>query len=176
MDQPPRLIETIVSWILESNDNLSGVKIIPLEQPSMIESSTNSLLLVLLQDSKRTITIKKKDSIPAFVLADYPMVVHPNLHSGPFSDIFSRLGIPENKNRIIAGSRAIIYDTLEHTDAYYVSSDLKQGYRKIETPQNLRSFLIDGCTITSEIGWIRHEDYTLSPIAKEFSDILPPLS
>ena len=52
------------------------------------------------------------------------MVVHPNLHSGPFSDIFSRLGIPENKNRIIAGSRAIIYDTLEHTDAYYVSSDV----------------------------------------------------
>lgn len=96
------------------------------------------------------------------------MVVHPNLHSGPFSDIFSRLGIPENKNRIIAGSRAIIYDTLEHTDAYYVSSNLKQGYRKIETPKNLRSFLIDGCTITSEIGWIRHEDYTLSPIAKEF--------
>ena len=63
MDQPPRLIETIVSWILESNDNLSGVKIIPLEQPSMIESSTNSLLLVLLQDSKRTITIKKKDPL-----------------------------------------------------------------------------------------------------------------
>ena len=31
---------------------------------------------------------QKKDSIPAFVLADYPMVVHPNLHSGPFSDIF----------------------------------------------------------------------------------------
>ena len=111
---------------------------------------------------------QKKDSIPASVLEDYPMVVHPNLHSGPFSDIFSRLGIPENKNRIIAGSRAIIYDTLEHTDAYYVSSDLKQGYRKIETPKNLRSFLIDGCTITSEIGWIRHEDYTLSPIAKEF--------
>ena len=111
---------------------------------------------------------QKKDSIPASVLVDYPMVVHPNLHSGPFSDIFSRLGIPENKNRIIAGSRAIIYDTLEHTDAYYVSSDLKQGYRKIETPKNLRSFLIDGCTITSEIGWIRHEDYTLSPIAKEF--------
>ena len=49
-----------------------------------------------------------------------------------------------------------------------MSSDLKQGYRKIETPQNLRSFLIDGCIITSEIGWIRHEDYTLSPIAKEF--------
>lgn len=63
MDQPPRLIETIVSWILESNDNLSGVKIIPLEQPSMIESSTNSLLLVLLQDSKRTITIKKEDPL-----------------------------------------------------------------------------------------------------------------
>lgn len=63
MDQPPRLIETIVSLILESNDNLSGVKIIPLEQPSMIESSTNSLLLVLLQDSKRTITIKKKDPL-----------------------------------------------------------------------------------------------------------------
>ncbi|RHS66042.1 hypothetical protein DW954_08895 [Clostridium sp. AM45-5] len=96
------------------------------------------------------------------------MVVHPNLHSGPFSDIFSRLGIPENKNRIIAGSRAIIYDTLENTDAYYVSSDLQQGYRKMETPGNLRSFLIDECPITSEIGWIRHEDYMLSPIAKEF--------
>ena len=111
---------------------------------------------------------QKQEKISVEVLADYPMVVHPNLHSGPFSDIFSRLGIPENKNRIIAGSRAIIYDTLENTDAYYVSSDLQQGYRKMETPGNLRSFLIDECPITSEIGWIRHEDYMLSPIAKEF--------
>lgn len=115
---------------------------------------------------RQSIILSKKDSIPASVLADYPMVVHLIYIPDHFL-IFSRLGIPENKNRIIAGSRAIIYDTLEHTDAYYVSSNLKQGYRKIETPKNLRSFLIDGCTITSEIGWIRHEDYTLSPIAKE---------
>lgn len=107
-------------------------------------------------------------SISPTVLADYPMVVHPNLHTGPFSDIFSRLNIPENKNRIIAGSRAIIYDTLENTDAYYVSSDSQLGYRKQEATSNMRSFELEGCTITSEIGWIRHEDYTLSPIAKEF--------
>lgn len=110
----------------------------------------------------------EQETISPEALADYPMVVHPNLHAGPFSDIFSRLGIPENKNRIIAGSRAIIYDTLEYTDAYYVSSDSKQGYRNLETTSNLRSFILEGCTVTSEIGWIRHEDYVLSPIAKEF--------
>lgn len=46
---------------------------------------------------------QKKDSIPASVLADYPMVVHPNLHSGPFSDIFSRLGPKKTKIVLLLG-------------------------------------------------------------------------
>lgn len=96
------------------------------------------------------------------------MVLYPHLHTGPYSDLFLRLGIPENPNRIIAGSRAVLYDTLENTDAYYVSSNSKQGYRKLERSANLRSLILDGCEITSEIGWIKHEDYIMTPIAKEF--------
>lgn len=108
------------------------------------------------------------ESIPVDMLSDYPMVVHSYLHTGPYSDIFNRLHIPYNRNRIITGSRAVIYDTLEHTDAYYISSDSKIGYRNLETPMNIRSFSIENCEIQSEIGWIKHEDASLSPIAKEF--------
>jgi len=110
----------------------------------------------------------EQESIPTSWLADYPMVVYPNLHTGPYSDIFSKMSIPENKNRIIAGSRAVLYDTLEHTDAFYVSSNSKLGYRRLESPANLRSFILENCDVSSEIGWIRHEDYVLTPIAKEF--------
>lgn len=109
-----------------------------------------------------------QDSITAGMLSDYPMVLHANLHNGPYSDIFARIGIPANKNRIIAGSRAIIYDTLDNTDAFYVSSDCRAAYEGTETPKYLRSFILDGCSINSEIGWLRHEDYILTPIAKEF--------
>lgn len=101
-------------------------------------------------------------------LAEFPMAVYPNLHTGPYSDIFSKMKIPENKNRIIVGSRAVLYDTLEHTDAFYVSSDSQLGYRKFEKRTSLRSFILEGCNIGSEIGWIKHEDYILTPIAKEF--------
>lgn len=110
----------------------------------------------------------KQDTIAPEVLADYPMAVHSNLNTGPYSDIFSRLKIPYNRNRIITGSRAVIYDTLENTDAFYVSSNCERGYRNIETPSHLRSFVLEDCDIHSEIGWIKHEDYVLTPIAKEF--------
>lgn len=111
---------------------------------------------------------RESDRITPSELADFPMVLYPHLHTGPYSDLFLRLGIPENPNRIIAGSRAVLYDTLENTDAYYVSSNSKQGYRKLERSANLRSLILEGCEITSEIGWIKHEDYIMTPIAKEF--------
>lgn len=101
-------------------------------------------------------------------LADFPMVVPPNLYSGPFSDIFMRLKIPQSRNCIIAGSRAVIYDTLDNTDAYYLSSDLRIGYQKLEVSSNYKSFLLENCDVKSEIGWIRSEDYMITPIAKEF--------
>lgn len=96
------------------------------------------------------------------------MVVHSHLHKGPYSDIFERTHIPSSRNRFIAGSRAVIYDTLEHTDAYYISSETRIGYRDIERPGNARSFLLEGCDVQSEIGWIKHMNSVLSPVAREF--------
>ena len=111
---------------------------------------------------------RESDYITADMLKQYPAVVDASIHNGPYSDIFKRLGIAENQNRIIAGSRAVIYDTLEHTDSFYLSSDSTIGYRKLNEATNLRSLKLDGCAINSEIGWLQHEDYVPTEIAKEF--------
>jgi len=109
-----------------------------------------------------------EDSIVPETLKDYPMAVYPYLHAGPYADIFTRLGLPENSNCFIAGSRSLLYSMLENTDAYYVSSDLSSVYKKLGVSDTLKSFILEGCSITSEIGWIRREDGELSVIAREF--------
>lgn len=109
-----------------------------------------------------------QDSISAGQLKDYPLVVPDYLYTGPYSDIFSRLNLPPARNKIITSSRAVIYDTLENTDAYYVSSDSRLGYRNHDSSNNTRSFVLEDCPIKSEIGWVKHEDYAMTPVAKEF--------
>ncbi len=110
----------------------------------------------------------KNDCIAAEELKDYPMAVYPYLYAGPYADIFARLGLSQSKSCFIAGSRSILYSTLKNTDAYYVSSDLSQVYKKLGETETLRSFALKDCEITSEIGWVRRDDDVLSPIAREF--------
>ena len=104
------------------------------------------------------------------MLKEYPMVMYDYMDSGPFADIFSKLKLPVSRNRFVTSSRAVIYETLEHCDAYYLNSNYNYSMPDGElnnTVKYQRTLILSDCDITSEIGWVKNKDMPLSPIAEE---------
>ncbi len=118
----------------------------------------------------------EKDSVSADELKDYPAVMHDYMAHGPYSDIMDRLGLNMSRNCLVTASRAVVYDMLNLTDAYFLSSDLQSVYRYFEnenmpTNEN-RMLMLEGSDIMAEFGWIKHNSYQPSTIAREFISIL----
>lgn len=116
------------------------------------------------------------------MLKEYPMVMYDYMDSGPFADIFSKLKLPVPRTRFVTSSRAVIYETLEHCDAYYLNSNYNYSMPDKElnnTVKYQRTLILSDCEITSEIGWVKNKDMPLSPIADEaiqmISELLIPV-
>lgn len=104
------------------------------------------------------------------MLKPYPMVMYDYMDSGPFADIFDKLKLPLAGNRFVTSSRAVIYETLEHCDAYYLNSNYNYSMPQEElnnTVKHQRTLILSDCDITSEIGWVKNKNMPLSPIAEE---------
>lgn len=104
------------------------------------------------------------------MLRPYPMVMYDYMDSGPFSDIFDRLKLPGSENRFVTSSRSVIYEILEHCDAYYLNSTYNYSIPDGEISAsitNQRTLILSDCEITSEIGWVKAKNTDLSPIAQE---------
>ncbi len=137
---------------------------------------TKKLRFVPLGRRKICVTVGKgnplyacsKETIKAAELAEFPIIVYPYLDSGPYSDIFNRLGLTLNGNRLIANSQAVIYDMLNMTDGFYISSELSDIYQKLDIKRSVRNIVLENCSLQSVFGWIAHEDYQMSAPAKEF--------
>ena len=120
----------------------------------------------------------EQDSISAEELAGYPIVMHDYMDCGPYSDILDRLSLDVSLNCIVTSSRAVIYDMLDQTDAYYLSSDFQDVYENLDgrfgntSSDRAHMFLLTGTEIQSEIGWIKHSSYNLSTLAEEFVSML----
>lgn len=103
-------------------------------------------------------------------LKAFPTVMYSYNDSGPYSDIYSKLHLQDCGSRIVTSSRAVIYETLRNTDAFYLNStypfDLLDG-GEATTYSRLRTFPLKGCEIRSEIAWIKRADDTLSMPANE---------
>lgn len=112
----------------------------------------------------------EQDSIPPELLAGYPVILYSGQASGPYSDIFRKLGIPRARQRLATTSRAAIFEHLNTTDGYYLNSIYSNNTYQSnpETASNRRTFRLQNCSIRSEIGWMKHQDYILSDVAMEF--------
>lgn len=111
----------------------------------------------------------KENYINKDMLEAYPLVIYHYLSDGPYSDIFERLEISTSPNRIVTSSRAMIYEILGKTDAYYLDSLYSNNYiRTKDFPFPQRTLIFSDCEIKSELGWIIKKNQNLSPITKEF--------
>lgn len=122
--------------------------------------------------------VLEQNSISAEELAGYPMVMHDYMDFGPYSDILDRLGLAVSPSCIVTASRAVIHDMLEQTDSYYLSTDFRNVYERLDghfgnsSDKNTRTFILQGTHIQSEIGWIKHSSYNPSMLAGEFVSML----
>jgi len=122
-----------------------------------------------------------KASITPQELINFPMVMHEYMDSGPYSDILDKLNLGQSSNRIITSSRAVIYDFLARTDAYYLNSYLQDFYysptqNEYAEHTGIRSLILEDTNIVSEIGWVKHISYSPTPIANDFINLLNQFS
>lgn len=121
----------------------------------------------VLVGEKNPLYYSKRSKVTSKELQYFPMVLYSYLHSGPYSDIFEKMNIvPANK--IITDSRSTIYEMLQLTDAFYVSSDfqfIKEGERRL---QEFRFFPLEGTKVRSIVGWVQRDDYIPTDPVKVF--------
>lgn len=116
---------------------------------------------------------QKDNYITPEMLKPYPMVMYSYMDTGPYSDIFNKLGLTLHINRFVTSSRATIYENLATTDAFFLNSNYNifQTYQDIATTTGRqRTLLLKDCKIKSEIGWIKNINTNLTPIAREAID------
>lgn len=112
------------------------------------------------------------EEISAEQLEPFPLIAYPPDQEGVYSSIIDRLNLPVAKNRILVLSRAANYELLDHTPAYYITATPRRAYEHTDYYPSARSIPLADCKITAEIGWIKHADYHLTPLASEFVNIL----
>jgi len=119
---------------------------------------------------------KNVESVTADMLNGYPMIKYGFLDSGPFADIIGRLGLQPSKSTLITSSRAVIYEMLRSTDAYYLAyyynSQWPDFYSEDVHKAERRSIPLSGTGIRSELGWIARRKVALSDMAQEFTQLL----
>lgn len=100
-------------------------------------------------------------------LIDYPQIVHESLDCGPYSDIFSKLGLPISRRRYVVNSRATLYELLDITDGYVLDSKkiYPDGSYNI-TNHNWRFLPLKDCPVRAEIGLLLRENTVLTAEVK----------
>ena len=69
-------------------------------------------------------------------------------------------------------SRAALFEILNATDAYTISSTNHSAYRHTEYYPSTRSFSLEDSNLLCEVGWIKRSSTTPSPLALEFVQLL----
>ena len=119
---------------------------------------------------KNPLFYSKEDTIAASDLKDFPAIKYVYLDSGPYSDIYNRLHLPDAGSYFVVSSRSILYQTLHSSDAYYLNSAYPHNITQAEayTPySSFRTLRLKDCNIRSEIAWIKKDNRPLSPLADE---------
>jgi DNA-binding transcriptional LysR family regulator len=113
---------------------------------------------------------RESDYITAEELRDQPAVMYSNMDSGPYADIYRRLQIPKGASRFVISTRSAIYEVLSNTGCYYLNSAYPFEVLDVGRPSNYseyRTLYLENCGISSEIAWIKREDYVMSQLANE---------
>ncbi len=113
-----------------------------------------------------------RTSVSRVELAEFPMVIQQNVYDSVQATIVDKLQIPEMRERYITNSASSQYMVLDTTDAYFFGATPRSFRQEEDDYPKVRSLILEDCDITAEIGWIKHERDVLSPLAKEYVEIL----
>ena len=105
-------------------------------------------------------------------LSRFPQVRYEKMDFGRFGDREQLLGIPKPPSEIVVDSRAALFEILNATDAYTISSTNHSAYRHTEYYPSTRSFSLEDSNLLCEVGWIKRSSTTPSPLALEFVQLL----
>lgn len=106
------------------------------------------------------------------MLESYPFASYAKEDYGSFLNPTEIIENWEISSRIIANSRSALYEILEHTDAFTIMATNRQAYSRAKYYPAARSFILSGKHGNCEVGWIKRRDYSPSPIALEFIQLL----
>lgn len=113
----------------------------------------------------------KKEELTVNDIKRYPMAIFDEAEMEPYTSIYDELGL-DSCRKIVVTERATVGDILDKTDAYSITTTNKLAYKNTDYYPTMRHFELIDCDITSEIGWIKRADRTLSETALEFLEIL----
>lgn len=121
---------------------------------------------------------REESWVTSDMLQPYPAVMYSYMDTGPFSDIMGRIKLKPGISRIHVSSRAVLYEMVANTDAYYLNSDYYQcnifkrcGIEEIEYLPR-RALMLKDCTVKNIIGWISRAKEPLTPIQQELVEML----
>lgn len=112
------------------------------------------------------------DCLNPKLLEDYPYIRYSEMDYYHYSDKSRLVGIRRSSGEILLNSRSALFDALESTNGYTIATYNKKAYSHFDFIENTRWFTIENCSLIHEIGWIKVSNSILSPIAREFIDLM----
>ncbi|HPK16963.1 MAG TPA: LysR family transcriptional regulator [Clostridia bacterium] len=115
---------------------------------------------------------KDSNYVTTDLLDQYPLVVLNELDCGPYVSVLEGLGLQRLKTRIVVSERATVYDLLEKTNCFTITTTNQMAYKNTDYYPDIRSLILEDSQICGEIGWIKRKDHLPSKLTLEFLQIL----
>jgi len=106
------------------------------------------------------------------MLQEYPHAMYEEFDFGTYDNTAKMLGLNKTAGQIVVGSRCALYELLDYTDAFTLTSTNQHAYTHASYYPSARSFILTDSEISCEVGWIKRRDYTPSVLALEFLSLL----
>ncbi len=107
--------------------------------------------------------------VTAEMLQPYPIILERYMDT-LYNNMITHLNLAHANSIFVTNSRAIVYELLENTDAFYISSNV--AGQKSDTNMHLKTLILDHCETKSKFGWITHQYYNPTPMATEFINLM----
>ena len=102
----------------------------------------------------------------------YPIVIYNESELGPYTSIIEAVGLSNHSRRIVVSERATLFDMLDKTPCFSVTTTDEIAYQNTDYYDQIRSFRLKNCQITGEIGWIKRMDVPQSKLVLDYLQIL----
>ena len=115
---------------------------------------------------------RKEKTLSSEALKPYPLIIYSNFDIGPYSNVPDILGFGHSQNKIVVNSRAAMYDMLEKTNGFTITTTNQIAYKNTDYYPKVHSFVLGNSKISAEIGWIKKKNYNPPSLVLEYLQIL----